>query len=75
MITRDDLKAPPCPDADQTLSLGGVGWNRYAIDWRFLERTYTTHIWATDLADAERRLVALKAGAVVVGQVFVERTA
>jgi hypothetical protein len=70
MITRDDLKAPTRPDADQQWS----GWNRYAIDWRFLERTYTTHIWATDLADVERRLVALKAGAVVVGQVFVERT-
>lgn len=46
---------------------------RFAIDWRCDERTYTTHIWARDAADAERRLQALRRTAVVVGQIKAER--
>jgi hypothetical protein len=46
---------------------------RFAIDWQCDGRTYTTHIWARDAADAERRLQALRSSAVVVGQIKAER--
>lgn len=57
------------PDADQCAD----GFFRFAIDWTCDGRTYTTHLWATDAADAERRLMALRGNAVVAGQVYVER--
>lgn len=57
------------PDADQVAG----DFYRFAIDWTCDERTYTTHLWATDVADAERRLLCLRGSAVVAGQVFVER--
>jgi photosystem II stability/assembly factor-like uncharacterized protein len=51
----------------------GQQWARFAIDWQCDGRTYTTHIWAVDAADAERRLQALRSSAVVVGQIKAER--
>lgn len=48
-------------------------WSRFAIDWTCDGRNYSTHIWATDAADAERRLLALRNSAVVVGRVLAER--
>ena len=51
----------------------GRTWSRFAIDWTCDGRNYSTHIWAMDAADAERRLLALRNSAVVVGQVYAER--
>jgi hypothetical protein len=62
------------PDADciHRDDLGHT-WLRFAIDWQCDGRTYTTHLWARDAADAERRLQALRGSAVVVGQIKAER--
>jgi hypothetical protein len=57
-VTRDDL---------------GRTWLRFAVDWTCDGRNYSTHLWATDAADAERRLQALRGSAVIVGQVVMER--
>lgn len=62
------------PERDQVCKDdAGRTWLRFAIDWTCDGRTYTTHLWATDAADAERRLLALRRNAVVVGQVYAER--
>ncbi|MGX9443887.1 hypothetical protein ACWX0K_15095 [Nitrobacteraceae bacterium UC4446_H13] len=62
------------PDADCiTRDDSGRTWSRFAVDWTCDGRNYSTHIWATDAADAERRLHALRSNAVVVGQVMAER--
>jgi hypothetical protein len=62
------------PDADQ-LHRDDLGrtWKRFAVDWQCDGRNYTTHLWAFDEKDAERRLQALRSNAVVVGQVYAER--
>lgn len=57
------------PDADQRTE---DGFFRFAIDWKCDERTYTTHLWARNAADAERRLLALRSTGVVAGQVYHE---
>ena len=62
------------PDADcTTRDDAGRTWSRFAVDWTCDGRSYSTHIWAVDAADAERRLLALRNSAVVVGRVLAER--
>ncbi len=51
----------------------GGDWYRFVVDWTCDDRTYSTHIWARDLADAERRLLALRTTARIEGQVKAER--
>lgn len=62
------------PERDQTCKDdSGRSWSRFAVDWTCDGRNYSTHIWALDAADAERRLLALRNTAAVVGRVLAER--
>lgn len=81
MISRGEIShllaraATAGPDADQIIrDDAGVKWMRYAVDWSYQDRTYTTHLWAISAVDAELRLQALRSNAVVVGQVYCERS-
>lgn len=79
MISREEIAllthraAVNGPDADcQHRDDLGRTWKRFAVDWQCDGRNYTTHLWAFDEKDAERRLQALRSNAVVVGQVYAE---
>lgn len=62
------------PEASQVMrDDAGVTWYRFAVDWLCDGRTFTTHLWARDAADAERRLLALRSNGRIVGQVMIER--
>lgn len=62
------------PDSDQTWrDDAGQTWFRFAVDYSFEGRTFSAHIWARGVEDAELRLAALRETGRVLGQVYVER--
>jgi hypothetical protein len=48
----------------------GVKWLEFCCEFRDGDKTYGFSIWATDFADAERRMALLRASAVVAGQLY-----
>jgi hypothetical protein len=62
------------PDADQVWrDDSGQVWHRFSVAYTIGDRSFTTSLWAHDLDDAERRLMALRATAKIAGQVYSER--
>jgi hypothetical protein len=49
--------------------VGGQAFYKFDVEYRHEGHTYTFEIWATDHADAERRLRSIKGNAEVAGQI------
>ena len=64
------------PDADQICIIVSDGkaekWFKFSVAFLIDEAEFTFHIWALSIADAQRRVLAIRETAVVSGQIVSE---
>jgi hypothetical protein len=59
------------PDPEHVVTEGGGKWYKFALSYKDDDKQYGLHIWATDFADAERRVRLMRDGLKLDGQVYV----
>lgn len=64
----DEREKRNAPDADLVQINEGVKEYRFIVDYKDGDRRMSFHIWAPDLADAERQVKLIRENAEVIGQ-------